>query len=143
MCVYHIYLLKGERGAIRDNLRRIIPRNCVTLKILVLLLLLPLVLSACGGGKTDNAKNFLEGVFEGDGDKAKENACDDLHPVIDLVAGAINESGEDVDVSVDCEEDGDDVKCTVEADGESEEITLTMDDDDKVCGDLSGLTGTE
>jgi hypothetical protein len=105
-------------------------------KILLLLLVLPLVLAACGGGKADNAKSFAEDLFAGDASKAKENACDALHPSIDLIAGLIEEGDESVELeNLECEEDGDtNVKCTAEVDGESDSFVLVMDDDDKVCG---------
>jgi hypothetical protein len=103
-------------------------------KILLLLLVLPLVLAACGGGKADNAKSFIEDLFAGDASKAKENACDALHPSIDIIAGFV-EDGDEVKLDdLECKEDGDNVKCTASVDGEEDTLTLIMDDDDKVCG---------
>jgi hypothetical protein len=111
-------------------------------KILLLLLVLPLILAACGGGKTDNAKSFLEAMNDEDADKAKDNACDAVHGAIDELLS--RPSLGDVEVG-DCEEDGDtNVKCSISIDDEDVDITLIMDDDDKVCGgDLFASTDIE
>ena len=112
--------------------------NKLHVKLLILLLVLPLALAACGGGKTDNAKAFLEAMADNDADKAKENACDAMHASIDTLLELAGDNFNADDIS--CEEDGDNaVKCTVQDGDDEVELTLVMDDDDKVCGgDLFG-----
>jgi hypothetical protein len=101
-------------------------------KILILLILLPVVLAACGGGATGNAEDFINAIADTDADKAKDVACDEFANEIDLLmTGA---SGNPTAEDVKCEDDGDDVKCTFKDEDDSEnEITFTMTDD-KVCG---------
>ncbi len=101
--------------------------------LIALMLMLPLVLAACGGGKADNAKSFLEAMDDGDADKAKEQVCDGLHTIIDLLLSEGVGDGPNFD-DISCKEDGDNVTCTIKVGDEEDDITLTMDDDDKVCG---------
>ena len=103
--------------------------------LIALLLVLPLVLAACGGGPASNAEKFIEAAVDGDKDEAEKYVCDDNKDelIADVDEGeAIGELKE-----VSCEEDGDDVKCevTLEIDGEEQKLTLTyIMKDDKVCG---------
>lgn len=101
--------------------------------LIALMLMLPLVLAACGGGKADTAKSFLEAMDEGDADKAKEQVCDDLHTFIDLLLSEGEDDGANFD-DISCEEDGDNVTCTIKVDDEEDDITFVIDDDDKICG---------
>ena len=109
--------------------------------LLVIALALPMVLSACGGDKVENAEKFLEAIGDRDADEAKEYACDDVHGEIDDLVALMNEL-DDFDVTdIECEEDGDNVKCTytmvTTVAGETQSQTfedevLTMDGD-KMC----------
>lgn len=45
--------------------------------LIMLLLLLPLVLTACGGGDSDTAKKYIEAVAANDKDEASKYVCDD------------------------------------------------------------------
>ena len=101
----------------------------------VLMLLLPVVLAACGGGPTGNAEDFIKAMADNDKDKAKDVSCDAFHNEIDLLfEGDGGPSGELEDLK--CEEDGDNVKCTGK-DSEAEGEFVFAMEDDKVCGILS------
>lgn len=104
---------------------------------LMIILALPMVLAACGGGATGNAKDFLNAWADGDTDKMKDVSCDEFSSTIDLLA----EGSEEAELEdVKCEEDGDNrVTCTARAEGEDEEEITFIMDDDKVCG-IEGLT---
>src|SRR5436190_1964133 len=94
--------------------------------VILMLLVLPLVLAACGGGPAGEAKSFLEAVNKGDKDEAEKHVCDKNKDT--LTAMASGDSEED-DVSIDCEKDGDDVKCTMEGkddNGDKQKVTMTF-----------------
>lgn len=102
--------------------------------LVAIVLVLPLVLSACGGGPTKNAENFVKAISDADRDKAEKYACDDdeFMQFLDLMFSGETNKNEVDDLK--CEEDGDDrVKCTFKSDGDSQELTFIMKDD-KVCG---------
>lgn len=104
--------------------------------LIVLLMVLPLVLAACGGGPADTAKKYVEAIADGDADEAEKHVCDDNK---DQLLDGPGEDNASFDVSdLECEEDGDDVKCTFKSDlgllDEEAEIEMTFGmKDDKVC----------
>ena len=115
--------------------------------LLVIALALPMVLSACGGDKVENAEKFLEAIGDRDADEAKEYACDDVHDDLDELIALMNEF-DDLDYTdIECEEDGDNVKCSynVVTTVAGETQTQTIEDEviimdgDKMCdGGSSG-----
>jgi hypothetical protein len=107
--------------------------------IVALLLVLPLVLAACGS-PAGNAEKFLKAVNDGDKDEAEKYVCDENKE--DLVEDIGNDDGTSAE-DIKCEADGDDVKCTMtlEQEGEDDqEVTLVFGmEDGKVCE----IKGTE
>jgi hypothetical protein len=101
-------------------------------KILILLILLPLALAACGGGATGSAEDFLKAVDENDIGNAKDASCDDFSNEIDVLWE--NATNDDEVKDLDCEEDGDDVKCTFKDQEDNEVVFVFAIEDDKVCG---------
>ncbi|MCB9436258.1 MAG: DUF4878 domain-containing protein [Anaerolineales bacterium] len=103
--------------------------------LVAIVLILPLVLSACGGGPAKNAENFVKAMNDGDRDKAEKYACDDdeFKTFMDLIFADGNTSNAELD-DLKCEEDGDNrVTCTGKSNGEESSLTFIMKDD-KVCG---------
>ncbi len=104
--------------------------------LIVLLMVLPLVLAACGGGDTDTAKKYIEAIADGDKDEAEKQVCD--NPKDERIGTSPTQDSFDVD-DLKCEEDGDNVKCTFKTDFGDEnadavkvELTFGMEDG-KVC----------
>jgi hypothetical protein len=103
--------------------------------LILVLLLLPLVLAACGGDKVGNAEKFLEAAGDNDFDEAKKYVCDDEKDNIEGEA-AFPEGVELKDIE--CEEDGDDVKCSFNmamegVDGDTPVTMVFVMEGDKVC----------
>lgn len=104
--------------------------------LIVMLLALPLVLAACGGGDADTAKNFVEAVADGDQDEAEKHVCDKNKA--ELVGGP-NDGGAFEVEDLECEEDGDDVTCKFKSNFgvegvEKSDIEMTFGmEDGKVC----------
>jgi hypothetical protein len=101
--------------------------------LITMLLVLPLILAACGGGDTDTAKKFVEALADGDKDKMEDLVCEDQK---DEVSDEALSKFEAKDLK--CEEDGDDIKCTFKSDlgGLDEETKIVMVfemKDGKVC----------
>jgi hypothetical protein len=75
--------------------------------ILVLLLVVPSVLTACGSGSVDNAKTYVEAMLKGDAAGAEKVACDgyqdDTQALVDGYAALadMNEAIRNVDVTYD------------------------------------------
>ena len=97
--------------------------------LIVMLLVLPLVLAACGGSDTDTAQKYIEAIADGDKDEAERHVCDDNKD--ELTGAASSDSKFEVD-DLKCEEDGDDVKCTYKLEGSDVEMSFAMEDG-KVC----------
>jgi hypothetical protein len=105
--------------------------------LVMLLLVLPLVLAACGGGPTDNAENFLEALNDNDQEEAEKYICDDQKNsfFMQIYGRTVNMAYTDAR-DVECEAFHDDVKCTmtVDADNEEQIVTMTLGiEDEKVC----------
>lgn len=104
--------------------------------LIVLLLVLPLVLAACGGSDTDTAKKFVEAIADADDDEAGKHVCDKNK---DKLLDGPGEEDSSFDIKdLKCEEDGDDVTCKFESDlnllPEAADIEMTFSmDDGKVC----------
>jgi hypothetical protein len=101
--------------------------------VVVALLIIPFVLTACGGEKTDNATRFLESMDKGDTDQAKAYVCDDLKDAIELMASDGADNSTNIK-DINCKEDGDNVTCTFKVGDLQGQLTFIMDDDDKICG---------
>lgn len=98
-----------------------------TLIFALLMLILPTVLVACGGGFDEGEfADAIETAFE-DGDFGDFN---DMVCEADQIDADEEGSG---DVSVDCSVDGDTVDCDVEVDGQTLTLTADIDDDDNAC----------
>lgn len=80
--------------------------------LIVMLLVLPLVLAACGGGDTDTAKKYVEAIANNDKDEIEKHICEDNKDKLD--SGPGDAGSFEVD-DLKCEEDGDDVKCTMKS----------------------------
>jgi hypothetical protein len=114
-----------------------------TALFLILLVSVPLILSACGGDdlSTDDAEKALRAGFSGDVDEANKYFCDD-NKLTEEEASIM----EGIEVkSVSCEKDGDNMKCdytislTVEG-SEPQEFSSSATiavKDGKLCGDVS------
>ena len=103
--------------------------------LIVMLMVLPLVLAACGGGDTDTAKKYVEAISKADSDEAEKHVCDDNKDQL-LDGPGDNEKFDTDDLK--CEEDGDDVKCSFKSDlgllDEKADIAMTfVMKDGKVC----------
>lgn len=96
--------------------------------LVAIVLILPLVLSACGGGPVKNAENFVKAISDADKDKAEKYVCDDFKDELDQMTGEKTEIDD-----LKCEEKDDNVTCSWKSDGQEIELTFTMKDD-KVCG---------
>src|SRR5690606_21062205 len=78
--------------------------------VIAIVLVLPLILAACGGGATGNAEDFIKAMADGDAKKAKEVSCSAFASTIDLLAEGTSEDSKAEDIK--CEKDGDTkVKC--------------------------------
>jgi hypothetical protein len=96
---------------------------------LLIILTLPVLLAACGGGAKGNAEDFIKAAADNDVKKMKDVSCSGFHSAIDLLTqGAEKNKVEDIK----CEEKGDNIECTWKSDGESTTATFIMDDK-KVC----------
>ena len=111
---------------------------------LALILIFPLIASACGGDdiSTDDAEKAIRAGFEGDFEEANKYICE-AEQVESSDAQAMPE-GAEIDVS--CEKDGDNMKCSVSGSipmGEGvDPITLDEDvtfsiEDGKLCGEVN------
>lgn len=101
--------------------------------VIAIVLVLPLILAACGGGATGNAEDFIKAMADHDVKKAKDVSCSAFASTIDLLAEGTSEDSKAEDIK--CEKDGDTkVKCDFKADGESTSLTFIVDKDDKICG---------
>ncbi|MCI0713785.1 MAG: hypothetical protein L0154_26745 [Chloroflexi bacterium] len=104
-----------------------------TLIFALTMLILPMVLVACGGGLDEGElEDALEKAFnDGDVGDLNDLVCED-----EQVGAAEFAVPFEVD-SVDCSVDDSDVECdiTVAAEGQTVDLTLagTVDDDDKLC----------
>jgi hypothetical protein len=98
------------------------------------LLLIPVLLAACGGGLSeDDAEKAIKAAFEGDTDEANEFLCEENQVPADAVTDV--EGMEIGDVN--CTKDGDQMTCetNISLDGVDNPISLTFDiEDDKLCG---------
>lgn len=105
--------------------------------VIAIVLVLPLILAACGGGATGNAEDFIKALADGDAKKAKDVSCSAFASQIDFITESSGDDGKVEDIK--CEKDGDTkVKCDFKADGESTSLTFIVDKDDKICG-IDGL----
>jgi hypothetical protein len=99
--------------------------------LILVLLLLPLVLAACGGGPTGEAKAYLEAVADGDKDEAEKHVCDKNK---ELLTTGIGDDTKAEIKSIDCEEKDDDkVECKVETEEDGEDTITFKMEDGKVC----------
>lgn len=97
--------------------------------LIAMLLVLQLVLAACGGGDVDTAKNYVEAAVEGDKDEAEKHVCDENK---DILTRGIEDNEQNKIDDLKCEEDGDNIKCTFKNEGEAIEMKFAMKDG-KVC----------
>ena len=101
--------------------------------LVAMLLILPLILAACGSTAANNAEKFLQAADDNDREEAQKYTCDKNK---EELTNGIDEDNTGNIKEVSCEEDGDDVKCeiTIENDGEEIEATVIFGmEDDKVC----------
>jgi hypothetical protein len=99
-----------------------------TLIIALFMLVVPMVLAACGGGLDEGEfADAVEKAFE-DGDFGDYNdlVCEDDQ--IDE-----NQQPGEGDISVECSVEDDTVECDLEGAGETATIRADVDDDDKAC----------
>ncbi len=73
--------------------------------IILFLLVLPLVLTACGNGDADTAKKYIEAIDDNDKEEAAKHICDENKDKL------LNDSFFDAK-DLKCDKDGDGVKCT-------------------------------
>jgi hypothetical protein len=103
------------------------------------LLLIPVLLAACGGGLSeDDAEKAIKAAFEGDADEANEFLCEGSQIPDDAAT-----SMEGLEVGdVNCTKDGDTMTCetNLSFEGVDTPMSLTFDiEDDKLCGgDFAG-----
>lgn len=111
--------------------------------LIVLLIVLPFVMAACGGGDVseDDAEKTIKAAFEGDIDEANKFICDDDK----MKEEDFTDVGANVD-SVECKKDGDKMNCDVtlsmEVEGVEESTTLPLSmniEDGKLCGGDIGV----
>jgi hypothetical protein len=117
--------------------------------LLTLLILVPVILAACGGDDDESGLNndsftsAFEALLEGNADPAKELACDEVHTEIEEAAAGMSAlTGEEgMDTSVSCEVGDDQASCdmtiTIEIEGadpieETQTITWEVVDG-KIC----------
>jgi hypothetical protein len=99
--------------------------------LLFVLLILPLVLSACGGGPAGEAKAYLEASADGDKDEAAKHVCDKNKER--LTEGIGGETKGEIK-SLDCEETDDNkVKCEVDTEEVGKLTVFFKMEDGKVC----------
>ena len=99
--------------------------------LIALLLVLPLVLAACGGGPASNAEKFIKAAADGDEEEAEKYLCDDPQDGLGGNSGGI-EGLKDVS----CEEDGDNVRCEIVVEEDDIEQTVIIVyglEDGKIC----------
>lgn len=104
-----------------------------TIIFALLVLVLPMVLAACGGGlDEDEFADAVEKAFE-DGDFGDYNdlVCEDDQIDEDQEAS-------EADVSVECSVEDDTVECDVEGEGDTLTLRGDVDDDDKACTVMVG-----
>lgn len=110
--------------------------------LLIILVVLPFVMAACGGDdvSADDAENAIKAAFEGNVDEANKYLCDD-QKMTEEDAEAVQGLIELGDIS--CEKDGDNMKCevTMSAVGvENSETTQEFNikiEDGKLCGEMT------
>jgi hypothetical protein len=103
--------------------------------LLVTVMVLPIVLVACGGGLAGDTEDaYKELIEDGNPDKWNEIVCDEAK-IDDEVASLMKEDDvEDLEIS--CEEDGDEIKCEIsgKTNGQDQKETVTFTvEDDKIC----------
>jgi hypothetical protein len=102
--------------------------------VIGLLLVVPMLLAACGSMESSEAEEGFQAVFRGDYDAAEEYFCDDeLDDIRDdadwqQITAMVNEN--EMDVQVDCEKDGGDMVCNVMG----QEFKMNINWEGKLCG---------
>ena len=101
----------------------------------VLMLLLPIVLAACGEGTPP--EEFLKAIANNDKDKAKEQVCDDFKDEVDLLF-AQNEGveGRDQVKDLECTEADGRTTCNFKDSADTAMEWVFAIEDEKVCGIL-------
>lgn len=108
---------------------------------LLLVLILPLTLAACGGGPSaEDTEEAMEDFFNnGNADQWNDIACDDNQisdEDADSYKALLDESeaiGAKIDINVTCEEDGEKMKCNYSFPGVSQDTEFDIDGG-KLCG---------
>ncbi|HLA42820.1 MAG TPA: hypothetical protein VJZ27_05265, partial [Aggregatilineales bacterium] len=112
-----------------------------------LILIFPLIVSACGGGdvSAEDAEKALRAAFDGDVDEVNKYTCDSQKATAENLAVF-----DMVELkSISCEEDGDNITCSitmstslgegVEHQEMTQEITIPVEDG-KLCGSVGPAT---
>ena len=105
------------------------------IQLIPLLLILSLILSACGGGATGAAEDFVNALDVSDKEAMKEATCPELHDSIDQVFEKLGNATERVSNldDVQCESDSEtQVSCTLIT-GSQAIIQPFVVQGDKVC----------
>ena len=105
--------------------------------ILMGVMLLPLILTACGNKGPENAEKYIEAIADGDREEAEQYVCDDYREALTRDATLEGIFGVR---EVECEDDGENVvRCFFKVSDGDNEIDLStrfLMDGDKVCGVL-------